>query len=284
MKYLNNKYLHYLKEIIEVTRKPVVSVLPGHLSFFLLLSSIPIILIFGIIASTFSISFEKIANFITSSLPANTSKLIVPLFFSKASGFEIIVLVISALFLASRATKAIILSRATKAIILTANNIYEVKKNGISDFIKSVIITFLIIMLFVFIVIIPILGGKILLLIDGKPEFSFISNNILFLIEILRWPVSLIVVFFLIKFIYTLTPNKKIISKSVNKGTLFTTLSWLIITYIYSYYVTNYASYNNYYGSASNLIILMLWIFIISKIFVIGMIINYIEDKKSQPL
>lgn len=275
MKYLNNKYLHYLKEIIEVTRKPVVSVLPGHLSFFLLLSSIPIILIFGIIASTFSISFEKIANFITSSLPANTSKLIVPLFFSKASGFEIIVLVISALFLASR---------ATKAIILTANNIYEVKKNGISDFIKSVIITFLIIMLFVFIVIIPILGGKILLLIDGKPEFSFISNNILFLIEILRWPVSLIVVFFLIKFIYTLTPNKKIISKSVNKGTLFTTLSWLIITYIYSYYVTNYASYNNYYGSASNLIILMLWIFIISKIFVIGMIINYIEDKKSQPL
>ena len=275
MKYLNNKYLHYLKEIIEVTRKPVVSVLPGHLSFFLLLSSIPIILIFGIIASTFSISFEKIANFITSSLPANTSKLIVPLFFSKASGFKIIVLVISALFLASR---------ATKAIILTANNIYEVKKNGISDFIKSVIITFLIIMLFVFIVIIPILGGKILLLIDGKPEFSFISNNILFLIEILRWPVSLIVVFFLIKFIYTLTPNKKIISKSVNKGTLFTTLSWLIITYIYSYYVTNYASYNNYYGSASNLIILMLWIFIISKIFVIGMIINYIEDKKSQPL
>ena len=275
MKYLNNKYLHYLKEIIEVTRKPVVSVLPGHLSFFLLLSSIPIILIFGIIASTFSISFEKIANFITSSLPANTSKLIVPLFFSKASGFEIIVLVISALFLASR---------ATKAIILTANNIYEVKKNGISDFIKSVIITFLIIMLFVFIVIIPILGGKILLLIDGKPEFSFISNNILFLIEILRWPVSLIVVFFLIKFIYTLTPNKKIISKSVNKGTLFTTLSWLIITYIYSYYVTNYASYNIYYGSASNLIILMLWIFIISKIFVIGMIINYIEDKKSQPL
>ena len=275
MKYLNNKYLHYLKEIIEVTRKPVVSVLPGHLSFFLLLSSIPIISIFGIIASTFSISFEKIANFITSSLPANTSKLIVPLFFSKASGFEIIVLVISALFLASR---------ATKAIILTANNIYEVKKNGISDFIKSVIITFLIIMLFVFIVIIPILGGKILLLIDGKPEFSFISNNILFLIEILRWPVSLIVVFFLIKFIYTLTPNKKIISKSVNKGTLFTTLSWLIITYIYSYYVTNYASYNIYYGSASNLIILMLWIFIISKIFVIGMIINYIEDKKSQPL
>ena len=36
------------------------SVLPGHLSFFLLLSSIPIILIFGIIAKTFSLSFDSI--------------------------------------------------------------------------------------------------------------------------------------------------------------------------------------------------------------------------------
>ena len=33
---------HLYSEIIEVLRKPVMSVLPGHLSFFLLLSAIPL--------------------------------------------------------------------------------------------------------------------------------------------------------------------------------------------------------------------------------------------------
>ena len=80
--------------------------------------------------------------------------------------------------------------------------------------------------------------------------------------------------------IYTLTPNKKIKSKTVNKGSLFTTVFWIIFTSIYSFYVTNYASYNDYYGSASNILVLMLWIFIISEVFVIGMIINSIEDRK----
>ena len=77
-----------------------------------------------------------------------------------------------------------------------------------------------------------------------------------------------------------MTPNRRISSKSVNKGTTFTTISWIVVTYIYSFYVTHYASYNNYYGSASNIVVLMLWIYLISQIFVIGMIINSIEDKK----
>ena len=270
MKYLKNKYLHYISEILEVIRKPVVSVLPGHLSFFLLLSSIPIILIFGIIASTFSISFNRLSDFIVSSLPANTSKLIIPLFHTEMSGVGVIILVISALFLASR---------VTKAIILTANNIYDVKKSGIRDMIKSVFITFLIIMVFVFMIIVLLLGDKILALINNIEGINFISKNLMKFIEILKWPVSLFVIFFSLKFIYILTPNKKIPSKTVNKGSLFTTIGWMLITFIYSFYVTNYASYNDYYGSASNLVILMLWVFLISQIFVIGMIINSIEDK-----
>lgn len=255
-------------EVLEVMRKPVMSVLPGHLSFFLLLSSIPIILIFGIIASTFSFSFDTIAEFITLSLPASTSKLILPLFSGKAFDISVVILIISALYLASR---------GAKAIILTSNNIYGLERNSIEDFVKSIIITVLLILLFIFITFILILGERILLIISKIPEIGFLTS-----VNILRWPISLLVIFFVIKFIYTLTPNKKISSKSVNKGSLFTTISWIIVTYIYSFYVTHYASYNNYYGSASNIVILMLWIYLISYIFVIGMIINSIEDKNSK--
>ena len=271
MKNLKENYLEIYDEILTIMRKPVMSVLPGHLSFFLLLSSIPIILIFGIIAKAFSLSYDSIAEFITLSLPASTSKLIIPLFSGKALDFSVVILIISALYLASR---------ATKAIIMAANNIYGGARKAIQEIIKSLIITVLLIMLFIFIIIILILGEKILGITTQIKSIRLITNNIVNIINFLRWPISLFVIFFTIKLIYTLTPNKKISSKSVNKGSLFTTISWIIVTYIYSFYVTHYASYNDYYGSASNLVILMLWIYLISQIFVIGMVINSIEDKR----
>ena len=271
MNNLKDKYLHFYNNILTIMRKPVISVLPGHLSFFLLLSAIPIILIIAIIASAFSLSFDNIIEFLTLSLPASTSKLIIPLFSEHALDFSVVLLVISAIYLASR---------GTKAIIMASNNIYGVQRNSIQDIIKSLIITILLILLFIFMIVILILGEKILELIGRIPEISFITENIIRFISFLRWPIAIIVIFFTLKIIYTLTPNKKISSKSVNKGTFFTTLLWVILTFIYSFYVTHYASYNTYYGSASNLIVLMLWIYIISQIFVIGMIINALEDKK----
>ena len=273
MNRLKEKYSNFYNEVFKIMRKPVMSVLPGHLSFFLLLSSIPIILIFGVIASAFSLSFDNVAEFITLSLPASTSKLILPLFSGKSLDFSVVLLVISALYLASR---------ATKAIIMAANNIYGGSKNAIQEIIKSLIITVLLILLFIFIIIIMILGERILELISMLPQIGFIGKNLLSSINLIRWPISLLVIFFTIKLIYTLTPNKKITSKSVTKGTAFTTISWTILTYIYSFYVTHYASYNDYYGSASNLVVLMLWVFLISQIFVIGMIINYIEYSKDK--
>lgn len=266
-----NQEKHLYNEIIEVLRKPVMSVLPGHLSFFLLLSAIPLILIFVSVASAFSLSYDALIEFITLSLPASTSKLILPLFTERALDFSVTLLAITAIYLASR---------GAKAIILAANNIYGGAKNPIQEIIKSLIITILLIAVFIFLILILILGEMVLKKLTLVPQISFFSDNLLGFIKLIRWPLALFVIFFLIKIIYTLTPNKKIKSKTVNKGSLFTTIGWLIITYIYSFYVTNYASYNTYFGSASNIVILMIWVFMISQIFVIGMVINSIEDRK----
>lgn len=265
-----NERKHLYKEILEVLRKPVIAVLPGNLSFFLLLSTIPIILIFGTIASAFSLSYDSIIEFITLSLPASTSKLIIPLFTGKTLDLSITFLAISAIYLASR---------GTKAVIMAANNIYDVKRDVVTEIIKSIIITLLLILLFIFLIIILILGERIIDAIGTIPQIGNFSSSILSSINFIRWPLSLFIIFFVIKLIYTLTPSKKINSKTVNKGSLFTTICWIIITFIYSYYVTHFASYNDYYGSSSNLVVLMLWLFMISEIFVIGMVINSIEDR-----
>ena len=76
------------------------------------------------------------------------------------------------------------------------------------------------------------------------------------------------------KLLYVLAPDKKIRSKTTTKGALFTTISWILATEIYTFYIGTFSSYDVFYGSISNIVILLLWIYILSYIFVVGMAIN----------
>ena len=54
----------------------------------------------------------------------------------------------------------------------------------------------------------------------------------------------------------------------------FTTLFWVIITALFSYYVTYFARYDILYGNLSTIIMLMIWLYALCFVFVLGMAIN----------
>ena len=85
---------------------------------------------------------------------------------------------------------------------------------------------------------------------------------------------SFVFIYVTLKIIYTIAPSKDIKSKSVTNGSIFTTIMWLLASQIYSYWVTNVAHYDIFYGSISNIIILLMWVYILAYIFVIGLVIN----------
>lgn len=273
MNKINNKLSLFFKDVIKLIRKPVMSILPGQLSFFLLLSLIPIILLLGIICSTLSVSTNDIMRILQEGMPANVSSLIIPLLYGKGIDYNILILLISSLLL---------ISNGTRSIMRVASIIYDTKdKNNIYMIIKSLLLAVILVLLFAFLIIIPVLSSKILSVLHNFEIISNLTDNKINLYNILKWPISIFVVFINIKIIYIFSPNKKIPSNSVNKGAIFTTFFWILTTAIYSYYVTNISSYNLFYGSASNLIVLMLWIYLISYIFVLGMSINasYLKNK-----
>jgi membrane protein len=72
-----------------------------------------------------------------------------------------------------------------------------------------------------------------------------------------------------------MAPDEKIKSSYVNKGAIFTTISWTLTTAIYSFYINNIANYGKIYGTLSNIVILMLWFWLLSYAFVIGLVLNY---------
>lgn len=255
-----------IKMIFKIIRKPVMSILPGQLAFSFVLTIIPVIALIAIIATTFSISLNSITNMISNTLPEAVSALLLPLINGRGFDLSILLYLITAMWLAST---------GAYSIITASDVIYNIRrKNEVEKRIKSIIMTFFIISLVLFMVVIPAFGDFIFEFIASLKIFSRISDEILIVYYIFKYPLSFIFIYILIKIIYTIAPSKDILSKSVTKGSLFTTILWMIATQIYSFWVGNIAHYDIFYGSISNIIILLMWVYILSYIFVIGMILN----------
>lgn len=260
------KIKNYFKRLYEIIMTPSMSYLPGNLAFFLVLSIFPILTLIGVIASKFSLDITSLIDISELSIPSNISEILASFIQGKGFDTNIGIFMIIGFFLASN---------GADAIILASNNLYGFPN---SDYlrrrIKAMFIIVLIILLFIFMLGFLAFGNHILNLILSYVKDKTLVNLIYNLFVILKWPFALFVIFFNVKLIYTIAPDWKIMSKHTTRGAVFTTISWIVVIQIYSFWVNHFSNYDLFYGSLSNIAILMLMIYIISYVLVIGIAIN----------
>ena len=68
--------------------------------------------------------------------------------------------------------------------------------------------------------------------------------------------------------------------RSVLPGALFTSIIWLVGSFLFGWYISNFGNYNKTYGSLAGIIILFLWLYITSFIIIIGAEINAIIHQR----
>jgi membrane protein len=256
----------YFKNLYEIISTPSMSYLPGNLAFFLVLSIFPILTLIGVIASRFSINIDALSNIIDSALPSKIAGILSGFIQGKGFDSHIGIFMIIGFFLASN---------GADAIILVSNNLYGFPNSDyIKRRIKAIFIIILIILLFIFMLGFLAFGNYIIDLLLQLIKDKNLANLIYSLFRLLKWPFSFFVIYFNVKLIYAIAPDWKILSKHTTKGAIFTTIGWIVVVQIYSYYVSNFAHYDIFYGSLSNIVILMLLTYIISYILVIGIAIN----------
>lgn len=90
----------------------------------------------------------------------------------------------------------------------------------------------------------------------------------------LRFLVIFIVFFFTVSFIYYFGPAIHYNWKFFSIGSFLATLGCLAISYGFSYYITNFGSYNKVYGSIGVLIAIMVWIQLLTIVLLFGYEIN----------
>lgn len=131
-----------------------------------------------------------------------------------------------------------------------------------------------------------VLVSAILLLVVGQFALDYATSHLsefshlnldqytIYFLFILRFLVIFIVFFVAISCIYFFGPAVHYNWSFFSIGSLLATLAILGVSYGFSYYITNFGSYNKVYGSIGALIALMAWIQLVTVILLYGYEIN----------
>ena len=263
---MKNKIKGYLKKLNKILHKPEMSILPSNIAFNIILAIIPLLTIVVLIASYFNISINLVSNLISNIMPSQVSDIIIDVISGK--GFDRSV----GLF---NVVAFIVASNGTYAIINTSNTLYKIdNRDVIKNRVGSIVLLFIVIILFVFLLVVPIFGNNILSLMRNAKLLSNYADQVMILFNIIKWPMTLLIIYLNIKLIYTIAPSKNIKSEATTYGALFTTIGWVIAILIFKFYLNHFARYDIIYGNLAAIIIMMVWVYFLSYIFVLGMAIN----------
>ncbi len=260
----------FIRRVWQALLRPEMLVLPGQIAFFLFLSLVPTITIIGYLCSYLNISNDLINTLLNNAFGVKYADMLTPIITAGDMTPRFFITLGIGYFLASN---------GMSSIVVASNTVYGIKDSGffIRRF-KAMIMEIVIVVLFLFLLIVPLLGNSILNILHLFNLDVETNELIINLLKFLKGPFAWVVVFVFIKLLYTMAPDKKIPSKNVNIGAIFTTIGWILITMVYSYYINNYANYSIFYGALANIVILMLWVYLLSFIFVIGLAMNYHEE------
>jgi membrane protein len=164
-------------------------------------------------------------------------------------------------------------SSGASALIKVINKAYDKKETRVFWKVKAVsLLSTVMLAGIIILTLVLLVFGELI----GKylSEYLGISNVFVLAWKIARYLIavfSLFIVFFLV---YYYMPCKRLTIKEVIPGAIFSTVSWIIISVVFSFYINSFRIYSLIYGSVGGIIVLLVWFYISSMIMIIGGEIN----------
>lgn len=273
MKYikLSSKVNLIIHLIVKIKRDDVFA-LASQLAYYLILSFFPFMLFLMTLAGFSSISSKQILGQLNVMLPRSvlelTQSTVVEIFDNQYTGL----LGISILLTLWTA------SSAFKAIIKSINKAYNFKEER--SFIKLSIISMLGILALAVTIILALtalLFGNVIG--DYIKSINPFYEIILIIWNIFRYTFILAIMISIFICVYKFAPAKKLVWKEVIAGSIFSTVGWVLVSFVFSFYIDNFNNYSRFYGSLGAVFILMTWLFLISIIFILGVEINFVTSE-----
>jgi membrane protein len=95
------------------------------------------------------------------------------------------------------------------------------------------------------------------------------------LTRIARWPVLLVVLLIGLAVLYRYGPDRRAARwQWVTVGSLFAAVTWIVASFLFSWYLASFANYNATYGSLGAVVGLMIWLWISTILVLLGAELN----------
>lgn len=268
-KHGDKKWFIFLEQLILRFDDDGVSEIGAQLAYYLTLSIFPFLIFFLNLLQFTPLSNVEVLNSILSALPMEAQSILRDIVGGIMENSNTALLSIGAIGTIWSASNGIM------AIIKAVNRAFDLEEDRPYLKLKGLSIIFTIGLFLVLIVAFGILiFGKVII------NQIFVSYNFVFSIvwNILRVliPLGFMILMFalLYKFAPSIKENIEVKLKDTIPGSVFASITWIILSIGFSFYVNNFGNYSKTYGSLGGIIILLLWLYMSSIVIVLGAEVN----------
>lgn len=242
----------------------------AELAYYILLSLFPVLLALGNLIPLLPIPTEQVLSYVEMGVPAEISAILLPIlegYLEGGSGGAITIGVLITLWPASKAFS--IFQRVL-------NQVYdaEVERNFIMARIFSFLIAILLVGTMGLVAFLFVFGREILNLVQQLLPFDLVGVITTF--EYFRWIVAFVVLILMMSLVYYIVPNVKWPFKYAVPGAILTTLGFLLISQLFSLYISFAGGQSIGTGTIGVFIVLMIWLFLLGNVFILGGILNVV--------
>lgn len=259
----------FTKEMFYRVMYDEISLLSANLSYYFILSLFPMLIVALALTPYFKIDQQFLLEKIQSYAPGDLGDYLFDMISEVLNNKNNTIITVGIVFTLWSASSGIY------GIIIAFNNAFRVRDGRIWIVTKliSVILTALFLVgMFVALALI-VFGKQLTYILFHKFNLDEGYYN---LWSVLNYSLPLLFIFLIFVFLYTMGPNLKLKAISIIPGALFATISWIIVSKLFGYYIDHFSSYIKTYGTIGAFMAFVLWLYITGYILIIGAEINAI--------
>ncbi len=169
-------------------------------------------------------------------------------------------------------------SKGVYAVIIGMNAVYGIRETRGTVLLYALAVSYVVIFF-------AAIGLMMVLIVLGNNIFDwllqFVPGMVVFS-DLFRYGKYLCMLVFLIIFfllIYMNVPNRRSKIRYEFIGAFFSTVAWLVYSWAFSFYISNYADYSVTYGSLATVVIFILWLYGTMNIIFVGAEMNVVLRK-----
>ena len=259
----------FVKEMYYRLMYDEISLLSANLSYYFILSLFPMLIVALALTPYFKIDQQFLLEKIQSYAPGDLGDYLFDMISEVLNNKNNTIITVGIVFTLWSASSGIY------GIIIAFNNAFRVRDGRIWIVTKliSVILTALFLIgMFVALVLI-VFGKQLTYILFHKFNLDEGYYN---LWSVLNSSLPVLFIFLIFVFLYTMGPNLKLKAISIIPGAVFATISWIIVSKLFGYYIDHFSSYIKTYGTIGAFMAFILWLYITGYILIIGAEINAI--------